>query len=62
MLFNKNNFMTLKNENNNAFLVILAVVILLSIVVSFYRYIVKEDFVYFTTEEDIPDRFNLNSY
>jgi hypothetical protein len=33
-----------------------------SIGLSWYRYVVKEDFRYFLTEEDTPDRFDLSTY
>ena len=44
------------------YITILFVLVVLSLAATYYRYIVKKDFVYFTTEESIPDRFDLSSY
>lgn len=37
-------------------------ILLTSVIITYYRYIVIQDFVYFTSEEDIPERFNLKGY
>lgn len=34
----------------------------LSVGVAYYRYMVRQDFVYFQTEEQIPDHFSASSY
>ncbi len=46
----------------NIYLFTLIVLIFASAFVSFNRYVVKRDFVFFTTEESIPGRFSLESY
>ncbi len=51
-----------KNTRSNFFIVVLLVLIFLSAGVSYYKYMVTEDLTYFTTEESVPDRFNLESY
>jgi hypothetical protein len=30
--------------------------------VTYYKYIVAEDFVYFLTEEEVPDQFEVSAY
>lgn len=51
-----------KNKQSNIFLIILVLAMLLSVVFAYYRYVIKENFVYFTDEESVPDRFDINSY
>lgn len=41
---------------------ILAVLILVSIFFTWDRYIVRQDFKYFLTEEETPDQFDIESY
>jgi len=41
---------------------ILLILVGLSVVVSYYRYIVRQDFTYFQTEEQVPDHFDISSY
>lgn len=52
----------IENKQSNIFIVIIVLAILISVSVAYYRYMIKQDFNYFTTEESIPDRFNINSY
>ncbi|MFA6445977.1 MAG: hypothetical protein WCW14_01875 [Candidatus Paceibacterota bacterium] len=53
----------MSSERQNAiFLLILFILVGLSVFVTYYRYIVQNDFFYFTTEESIPDRFAPASY
>lgn len=47
---------------NTVFLAILFLLVVLSGAATFYRYIIKSDFIYFSTEESIPDRFAPDSY
>jgi hypothetical protein len=59
MLYNSG----MSSERQNAiFLLILFILVGLSVFVTYYRYIVQNDFFYFTTEESIPDRFAPASY
>ena len=51
-----------ENKQNNFFIVILLFAIILSASFAYYRYMIKGDFVYFTEEGSIPDRFDINSY
>jgi hypothetical protein len=44
-----------KDKKNKIFFVMFFALVLASIVVTFYRYVIKEDFVVFTSEEDIPE-------
>ena len=44
------------------FIGFLFLLIALSAGATYYRYMVLGDFVYFLTEEEIPDRFDLASY
>lgn len=48
--------------NQRNFFILFFLAILISIGVSWYRYVVKEDFVYFITEEETPGQFDLNTY
>lgn len=49
-------------KQSNFFLIILLLMMLASISFAYYRYMVREDFVFFTNEESVPDRFDINSY
>jgi uncharacterized membrane protein len=49
-------------KQNTIFVLILFVLIGLSVSATYYRYIVQNDFVFFTAEEEIPDRFAPDSY
>ena len=44
------------------YIVILLSLVGISIFVTYYRYMVKQDFTYFQTEDEIPDQFNQASY
>lgn len=44
------------------FFVLLFVAVCTSLSFTAYRYLVREDFAYFITEEEIPSRFSLSSY
>ena len=47
----------------NYFLISIFVVLFIaSVSLSWYRYVVREDFRYFLTEEQTPDRFDLSTY
>jgi len=50
------------DKQNITFLAVLFLLVGLSVFATYYRYIIKNDFVYFTTEESIPDRFAQSSY
>lgn len=41
---------------------ILLVLIILSLVVTYYRYMVQQNFTYFQTEDQIPNHFDISSY
>lgn len=51
-----------QSQQNLAFLFILFVFLLLSVAMTYYRYVILERFTYFLTEDEIPDRFDVNSY
>ena len=53
--------MSLKKESS-VYLVIIFILAGLSIGAAYYRYIVQGDFVYFSTEDQIPSQFDLSSY
>ncbi|MEY2641340.1 MAG: hypothetical protein RL150_733 [Candidatus Parcubacteria bacterium] len=44
------------------FLVILFVAFLYAVVEIYVEYIVREDFTYFLTEEEVPNQFDANAY
>lgn len=50
------------NKIDKLFLPILISLFFVSIVVSYERYIVKKDFIFFTNESDVPAQFKINSY
>lgn len=52
----------IENKQSNFFLLILILMIFTSVSFAYYRYMIREDFVFFTDEESIPDRFNIDSY
>jgi len=52
----------IENKQSNIFIIILLIAIVLSASFAYYRYMVKENFAYFITEDSIPDRFDINSY
>ncbi len=54
--------MTLKKIIDVSLIVVLGGLFLLTTVVSWYRLVVHEDFTYFTSEEDVPDRFDFSTY
>ncbi len=41
---------------------ILAILIFISIIFTWDRYILRQDFKYFLTEEEVPDQFDIKSY
>lgn len=47
---------------SNILFIILFFLIVYSIVSIYYKYIVKDDFIYFLNEEEIPDSLDLSSY
>lgn len=44
------------------YLIIIGVLFGLSVGMAYYRYMVRQDFVYFPAEEQIPNHFSLSSY
>jgi|CXWL01.1.fsa_nt_gi hypothetical protein len=53
--------MNLKKESL-LYLVVIFVLFGLSVGVTHYRYVVQQDFVYFSLEDSIPSQFDLSSY
>jgi hypothetical protein len=49
-------------KDHRFFISILFLAIFLSISYAFYKYMILEDFTYFTSEEEIPSRIDINSY
>lgn len=49
-------------RDSTVFLVILFVLLGMSVAAAYYQYLVLENFQYFTTEEQIPERFDAASY
>lgn len=45
-----------------AYISILLFLVALSLGVTFYRYMVLQDFAYFQTEDEIADQFDVSSY
>jgi len=55
--------MHMQTRNSSfAYIAILLILVGLSVAVAYYRYIVREDFTYFQTEEQVPDHFDISSY
>lgn len=50
------------DKKSNTFLLIIFVIAFVSILVTYYRYVVRQDFQYFTTEDEIPDQFDPSTY
>lgn len=50
------------NKQSTMFIFILLICIIISISLAYRKYIANENFTYFTDEESIPDRFDINSY
>lgn len=48
------------SANKAIFLILFCVAVSAS--VAYYRYVVLENFSYFTTEEEIPDQFEKSTY
>ncbi len=44
------------------FFIIIIILLLGSIIITADRYLIRKDFRYFLTEEEIPDQFDLNTY
>ncbi|MFA5942111.1 MAG: hypothetical protein WC798_00345 [Candidatus Paceibacterota bacterium] len=42
--------------------VVLFVLVGLSVGAAYYRYMVRQDFTYFQTEDEIPDQFDPSAY
>ncbi len=55
-------FMNNINNKGNLFFIFLFVVFICSVALTYYRYIVLEDFTYFLTEENYPNKFDLSTY
>lgn len=49
-------------RDSNIFIATLFVLLAMSIAAAYYQYMIRQNFQYFTTEEQIPDRFNAASY
>lgn len=49
-------------KSGSIYITILFVLTGLSIAGTYYRYMVRQDFVYFTTEDQIPSQFDVSSY
>lgn len=44
------------------YIAIFLILIGLSVVVTYYRYMVRQDFTYFQTEDQVPNHFDISSY
>jgi hypothetical protein len=44
------------------FLAVIFILFILSVGAAYHRYMVQQDFVYFSTEDQIPDQFSLSAY
>lgn len=44
------------------YITVLLILVGLSVAVAYYRYMVRQDFTYFETEEQVPDHFDISSY
>lgn len=47
---------------NKNFLLIISILVFISIAFTFSKYVLREDFEYFLTEDELPEQFNINSY
>lgn len=45
-----------------AYVLLILLLLFVSTFFAYQKYIVNEDFLYFSTEEELPDRFDVNSY
>lgn len=50
------------NKKNNIFFLILFSFLLFSILATYYRYIIRQDFQYFVTEDETHSQFDINTY
>lgn len=50
------------SKKNNIFIIVIFFAITVSVLMSYFRYIVQNDFNFFSTEEEIPNQFVLSSY
>ncbi len=50
------------NKSSAIFILIIFFLLIISIFATYYKYIVREDFKYFTTEEEIPNQFSVDTY
>ena len=50
------------DKKSNIFFLVFFLLLLISISMAYYKYIVRHDFQYFTIEEDIPNQFDLSTY
>lgn len=55
-------YMIDSNKKNNLFFLIFFVFLFVSMLITYYRYIIHQDFKYFTTEEEIPNQFDFHTY
>lgn len=44
------------------YIAIIFILLGLSVTVAYYRYMVRQDFTYFQTEDDVPSQFDISSY
>lgn len=54
--------MTESDKKSNIFFIIIFSLLLVSIFATYYVYVVREDFQYFTEESEIPNQFDPNTY
>ena len=52
----------MNKEKNDYFIYVLLLLIIISMSVAYYKYMIKENINFFTTEESVPNRFDINSY
>ncbi len=50
------------DKKSNVFFSVFFIFLVTSILVTYYRYIIRQDFQYFTTENKIPNQFDIHSY
>ena len=52
----------ISTKSNKYFIWAMLIAIVISVGITYYRYIVLQDFIFFTTNNQIPDRFSISSY
>lgn len=52
----------MKDRLTDYFFAFIFILVLVSTVISFYRFVILEEFVYFESEEKLPEVFQIETY